>query len=104
MHPIGNAHVTNATPTESHSSHSHGHVTASPTESLSSHSHSHVTAGPENTSSMTSRLSGNTHLAGSRIISLHKLHDAIYTITQHSTSCLRISSGTGWGGTKEWPL
>ena len=78
MHLVGNTHVTNATPTESHS-----HVTASPTES-----HPHVTASPENTNSTTSHLSGNTHLAGSRIISLHKLHDAIYTITQYSASCL----------------
>ena len=79
MHPVGNTHVTNDTPMECHSSDSHNHVT--PT--------------PENTSS-TSHSSGNTHLAGSRIISLQKLHDAIYTITQHSVSCQ-----SGWGSTKE---
>ena len=29
----------------------------------------------------------NLHLEGSRIISLHKLRDAIRTITQHSAAC-----------------
>ena len=29
----------------------------------------------------------NLHLEGSRIINLHKLHDAIRTITQHSAAC-----------------
>ena len=61
--------VTDATPTESHSS-------CSP-----------ATASIENISSY-SRLPDNTHLAGSRIISLEKLHDAIATISRHSISCL----------------
>ena len=65
MHPVGNIHITNE---ECHSS------------------DSHVTATPENTSS-TSDFSGNTHLASSQIISLQKLRDAIYTITQRSVSC-----------------
>ena len=61
--------VTDATPTESHSS-------CSP-----------ATASIENISSY-SRLPDNTHLAGSQIISLEKLYDAIATISRHSISCL----------------
>ena len=60
--------VTNATPTDDHSSESIGSVS----------SHQLV---------MSLNKSSGTHLAGSRIINLQKLHDAIQTITQHSVAC-----------------
>ena len=65
---VGNTIVANATPTDDHSS-----------ESISSVS-SHQLV-------MSLNKSSGTHLAGSRIINLQKLHDAIQTITQHSVAC-----------------
>ena len=66
---LATTHVTHTTSTESNSS--FGPETAS-IENITSYSH----------------LSDNIHLAGSRIISLEKLHDAIFTISKHSISCL----------------
>ena len=71
---VGNTVVTNATPTDNHSS--HNQCSSKNTSSVSSYQ-----------SVMSFNKSSGTYLVGSRIISLQKLHDAIKTIIQYSVAC-----------------